>query len=428
LAGFEEDLGMKGLDYNITLSMFYISYIVFEIPSNIVCKLVGPGWFLPLMTVLFGICSVGNGVVTTKEQAMGVRFLLGVVEAGMLPGIAYYLSRWYRRSELSFRLSCYLVMSPLAGATGALLASAILTLDHFASFHRWRMIFAIEGIATIAVGVLGFFTLTDSPTSARWLTAAQKELAEERLRSERVGQSQVLDKMDKVKLRRGIINPVTLSTSAAWFFASITAQGFSIFAPTIVRSIFKEKTVVQQQLLTAPPYFFGAICTLLVGVLSWKLDKRQIIIILSTPTAIVGYIMFLATSNFMVRYAATYIVASLIFISGAIPNAQVSANVVSDTARSSAIGWNVMLSNMGGLVSTWTFLSSDAPDFHIGNGINLGANVAVLLISLATLWWMKRDNRKRDREEEEALAQLGAMTQKEIEDLDWQHPSFRWRV
>ena len=71
--------------------------------------------------------------------------LLGLFEAGMLPGIAYYLSRWYRRKELAFRLSLYIVAAPLAGAFGGLLASAILTLEHFGSLQSWRMIFGIEG-------------------------------------------------------------------------------------------------------------------------------------------------------------------------------------------------------------------------------------------------------------------------------------------
>ncbi|KAK7210195.1 hypothetical protein V2G26_017373 [Clonostachys chloroleuca] len=428
IAGFEKDLGMAGTDYNATLSLFFVSYIVFEIPCNILCKIIGPGWFLPAMTVMFGICSICNGLVTTKAQAMGVRFILGLFEAGMLPGIAYYLSRWYRRDELSFRLACYIVMSPLAGATGALLASAILTLDNFAGFRTWRMIFIIEGIATTGIGLIAFLTLTDSPSSARWLTQSQKELAEARLRSERVGQTKVLDKIDKTKLRRGILNPITLTTSVVFFLGSITAQGFSVFAPTVVRSIFSDRTVVQQQLLTAPPYFFGVVCTFLVGFVSWKTDRRQIILVLSTPTAIIGYIIFLATDNQIARYAATYIIASLIFLCGALCNGQISANVVSDTARSSAIGWNVMIGNIGGLVSTWSFLSWDGPNFPIGNGLNLASNVCFLIITVGALFWMKKDNKRRDMEQETGEAQLEAMTEQEIEDLDWKHPSFRWKV
>ena len=104
------------------------------------CKYIGPGWFIPATSLGFGIASIGTAFVHNKAAISGVRFLLGVFEAGMLPGIAYYLSRWYRRSELAFRLSLYIVMAPLAGAFGGLLASGILKLSHFGSLHTWRMV------------------------------------------------------------------------------------------------------------------------------------------------------------------------------------------------------------------------------------------------------------------------------------------------
>ena len=74
-------------DYNIILSVFYVSYIIFEIPSNLLCKKLGPGWFIPTITLLFGICSFGTAFVKNRAQACGVRFLLGIFEAGMLPGV-----------------------------------------------------------------------------------------------------------------------------------------------------------------------------------------------------------------------------------------------------------------------------------------------------------------------------------------------------
>jgi sugar phosphate permease len=177
LAGLEKDLGLKGYDYNSVLSMFYISYIIFELPSNMCCKAIGPGWFIPIISLCFGIASIGTAFVHNKAAVSGVRFLLGIFEAGMLPGIAYYMSRWYRRSELAFRLSLYIVMGALAGAFGGLLASAILTLDSFGSLTRWRMIFAIEGIITCVLSIISFFTLTDRPETARWLTQEEKDLA-----------------------------------------------------------------------------------------------------------------------------------------------------------------------------------------------------------------------------------------------------------
>lgn len=170
------------------LSVFYISYIVFEIPANMACKWLGPGWFLPATSLGFGIASIGTAFVQSTASLAGVRFILGVFEAGMLPGIAYYMSRYYRRSELAFRLSLYIVMSPLAGAFGGLLASGILTLDHFGGLESWRMIFAIEGIITCGVSIVAFFTLTDRPETARWLSSEEKTLAIARVKSERVCQ------------------------------------------------------------------------------------------------------------------------------------------------------------------------------------------------------------------------------------------------
>jgi MFS family permease len=96
--------------------------------------------------------------VDNFSQAAGVRFLLGVFEAGMMPGIAYYMSRWYRRAELTFRLSLYIVMAPMAGAFGGLLASGILTLDSFGSVTGWRMIFVIEGLITALLSIIALVT------------------------------------------------------------------------------------------------------------------------------------------------------------------------------------------------------------------------------------------------------------------------------
>lgn len=418
---------MTGLDYNATLSIFYISYILFEIPSNIVCKLIGPGWFLPILTVCFGACSIATAWVDTVPQAMGVRFLLGLFESGMNPGMAYYLSRWYRRSELTFRISLYIVSAPLSGAFGGLLASAILRLDHFGTLKAWRMIFAIEGIITIGLGLIAFITLTDRPATAYWLSNNEKELAEARIRSERMEQSKVLDRIDKKKLIRGITSPVVLSNAMIFLFTNITAQGLAFFTPTIVRTIYGDKTTIQQQLYTVPPYVMGSFLTIIFALLSWRVDQRQIFSTLCTPLVIIGYIMFLASDNATVRYAAIFLVASSIFSLGTLTTSQASANVVSDTARSSAFAINAMFGNIGGLISTWSFLSWDGPDYPIGNGLNLATTVSILIVSSLTHVWMIRDNASRDRNEAEALAAMDAASEQE-EDLDWKHPSFRWKL
>jgi len=349
-------------------------------------------------------------------------------EAGMMPGIAYYLSRWYRRSELVFRLSLYIVMAPLAGAFGGLLASGILKLPHFGGLHTWRMIFAIEGTITSGLSIIAFFTMTDRPATAKWLTQEEKDLAIARVKSERVATTEVLDKIDTPKLLRGIFSPVTLSTSFIFLLNNITVQGLAFFAPTIVATIYPKATVVSQQLHTVPPYVIGAFFVIFLSVLSWRFDRRNIFFIISIPLVMIGYIMFLASTKSSVRYGATFIIASGAYSFGALCNAQVAANVVSDTARSSAIATNVMFGNIGGLISTWSFLPFDGPNYHIGNGLNFATSSTMFFISIALYFWMKWDNKKRDRKDvQNELALLRGLSVKQVQDLDWRHPSFRWK-
>ena len=375
---------------------------------------------------MFGIITVCFAFVNTIEAACGVRFLLGIFEAGMLPGIAYYLSRWYRRSELAFRLSMYIVMSSLAGAFGGLLASGILRLEHFGSLTRWRIIFAVEGIITIGLALIALCVLTDRPETARWLSQAEKELAIARIKSERVGVTEVLDKSNKRKIIAGIWNPITIGSALIFLLGNITVQGLAIFAPTIIAAIYPGRSVVTIQLNTVPPYIVGGFFILLINYLSWRFDRRNIFLLISAVPVMAGYIIFVATTNSSARYAACFLVVMGAFNSGALCNAQVSANVVSDTARSSGIGMNVMLGNIGGLIASWTFLPKDRPNYYIGNGLNLGTSTLMLVIASAMGWWMRRDNRKRALKDPDA--ELADLSADEIESLDWKHPGFRWRA
>jgi MFS family permease len=425
IAGLDKDLELQGYDYNVLLSVFYISYILFEIPATVACKWIGPGWFIPATSLAFGIVSIATAFCKTQAAVAGVRFLLGIFEAGMMPGIAYYLSRWYKRAELTFRLSLYMIMAPLAGAFGGLLASAILNLDHFGGLHTWRMIFAIEGIITCGLALVAFFTLTDRPETARWLTEEEKNLCIARVKSERIAQTEVLDGIDRTKLLRGVTNPLVLQIAAIFLFNNITVQGLAFFLPTIVGTIYPDATTVTKQLRTVPPYVVGAFFTVTFPAISWRLDRRQFLIALSAPMVMTGYSMFLGSDKPEVRYGACFLIASSAMVLGPMSNAHISANVITDTARSSAIGLNVMFGNVGGLIATWSYLVWDGPNFHIGNGLNLAAASMILIISTAGLFWMKWDNKKRDsRNVEEELTGLSS---KDVENLDWKHPAFRWR-
>jgi hypothetical protein len=301
------------------------------------------------------------------------------------------------------------------------------------------MIFLVEGIVTMGLALIAFAVLPNGPETARWLTPEEKTLAIERLQTERDvhvrgsgtttvgGAAPLVDKLNLRRFIRGIANPVTISTSIVFLFDAITVQSLAFFLPTIVKTIFPTDTAVRQQLFTTPPYLVGIVLTAGLSFISWRVDRRQIFITGSVPLVMLGYAMFLGSKDPRVRYAATFL-ASSSFTLGALTNAQVSANVISDTARSAAIGINAFCAHLGGLVSTWAFLQWDAPHFPIGNGINLATSTTSFLISFATLVWMKRDNKARDAREAATHEGPGqTLTAEEAQDLDWKHPAFRWK-
>jgi hypothetical protein len=252
---------------------------------------------------------------------------------------------------------------------------------------------------TSGLALAAFFTLTECPETARWLMEEQKRLAVDRVKSECLARSTLLDKIDAIKLKRGFTNPITLSTSFVFLLNNVTVLGISFFLLTIVRTIYPSRTTIQQHLLTALPYIVGAFFILVIPTLSWWYNHQQTFIAITGPTIIIGYSIFLATLNANIRYAAVFLCASTAFTLGAMCNAQFSANVISNSSRTVAIGTNAMFGYIGALIATWTFLPSDAPRYPIGNSINLACAIAWTSISVLKLLWMKYDNKKRNERE-----------------------------
>ncbi|KAK5148153.1 hypothetical protein LTR04_000703, partial [Oleoguttula sp. CCFEE 6159] len=153
-----------GQDYNIALFIFFIPYILFEVPSNIIIKKVAPSTWLSLIMTLWGIATVGQGLVKNFGSLVACRFLVGLFEAGLFPGCVYIISMYYQRMELQRRLSLFFCASILAGAFGGLLA-----------------IFIIEGVVTIAIGIASKWFVPDWPETAKFLNEEERALLVARL-------------------------------------------------------------------------------------------------------------------------------------------------------------------------------------------------------------------------------------------------------
>lgn len=136
-----EELNMSGQDYNIALFTFFITYILFEVPSNMIIKRVSPSTWLSSIMGLWGIVTIGQGLVKNLEGLIALRVLLGLFEAGFFPGALYLITMWYKRYELQWRVNLFFSSAILAGAFSGLLAYAIASLDGTAGYGGWSWIF-----------------------------------------------------------------------------------------------------------------------------------------------------------------------------------------------------------------------------------------------------------------------------------------------
>jgi len=291
------------------------------------------------------------------------------------------------------------------------------------------MLFMVDGIIFCGLSIVGLFTIVDSPMSARWLSKEEKNLVIARVQSERPGSTEFLDEINHVRMRRGVFNPVTISTGFIFLLINVTAGGLQFFAPTIIKTIYPDSSTVSQQLRTVPPYVVGAFFTILFPFLGWRLDRTNVFIILAALPIIVGYIMLLATQTPQIRWVALFFVASGVFPYGALCDAQISANVISDTARSAAIGTNIMLGSCGGMISIWMWLPRDSPKYHIGNGVNLATSSVALTVAVFLHFWATFDNRRRNEKNIGVeLANGAGLNRNQAQDLEWHHPAFSWKL
>jgi MFS family permease len=163
---------------------FLIAYAIFEVPSNYVLKKLRPSRWISILMLSWGGLTMCLGATNSFASVTAVRFLLGVSEAGLFPGLVYYLTFWYRVDERSIRVAFILASATLAGAFGGALAYAIGHMEGVSGLSAWRWLFILEGFPSFLSGIAIWFILPDFPETAKWLTVTERDLATYRLRIE----------------------------------------------------------------------------------------------------------------------------------------------------------------------------------------------------------------------------------------------------
>ncbi|KPM46401.1 hypothetical protein AK830_g102 [Neonectria ditissima] len=375
LEGMEEHLGMVPGNYNLSLTIFFISYAVAEPITNALLKRLTPRIFFTAIIVIWGIIMTLMGLVTNFSGLLAARWFLGIAEAGLFPGVNYYLSCWYKGSEIGVRTSIFFSAAALAGSFGGLLAAAIAQMDGLGNKHGWAWIFIIEGLATVLVGAFCWWMVFDWPETAAFLTPDDRIRVQRRLIMDRQGRT--AEDFDKRHIYAGLMDWKTYGYMVIYMGCLTPLYAFSLFLPTILRGMGYVGT--RAQLLSVPPYAVAAVCTVCVGWVADRTRWRGYCNMVTVSVGILGFIMLLSSSNPRVQYAGCFLGSAGIYPT--IPNtlSWVVNNTEGSLKRAFVLGMVVGWGNLNGVVSSNIYLDRENPRYWTGHGVVLGYQIAFLL-------------------------------------------------
>lgn len=274
LAGLEIDLGLHGLQFNHALAIFYPFYILVEVPSNLMLKRTRPSlWFAFLMTS-WGTIMTLMSLVKSYHGLLVARAFLGLAEGGLAPGIAFYITRWYRREEMGIRMAIYFSAVTAAGAFGGLLARGITEMRGIGGLSGWAWIFILEGLTTVIFAGAAYVFIPDHPSTARFLSLEEKAEVTQRLEADSMGLS---DEFNMRYFWDAVKDKKTYGYMVVLFGSTTSTYSLSMFLPTIIKNM--GYTAEASQLLSAPPYVAACILALTVGVVADRLKTRGIFIV-----------------------------------------------------------------------------------------------------------------------------------------------------
>ncbi|KAL3441237.1 major facilitator superfamily domain-containing protein [Aspergillus insuetus] len=386
------ETNMSSYEYTIALMVFLIAYALFEVPSNYFLKKLKPSRWIAFLMLSWGAVTMGLGGVHNFAQVTGLRFLLGVMEAGLFPGLVYFLTFWYRTHERSIRVALVLASATLAGAFGGAIAYGVGHMNQVHGLSAWRWLFIIEGAPSCASAVLVWFILPDYPETASWLSEEEKALAARRLELE--GSKGAARAMTWEDAKEVLFDWRLYAHYLVYFGISAPFSSLSLFTPAITSGL--GYTSLNAQLMTVPPW---AVAYVVTTVVAWSADHFNSRGLHSAAFAFIGAMGFLASAvlpadAYLHRYGCLIVATSGSF--ACIPPllGWLSSNIRSTAGTGLAIALNVSFGAPGQIVGVWIYKSNEAargyPTGHWTNAALLMLVTVGCILLRLYYGWMNR--------------------------------------
>ncbi|CAO3633573.1 unnamed protein product [Cunninghamella blakesleeana] len=396
LAGIQGDLNLTSAELSTAISAFYITYIVFEIPSNVILKKTRASIWLSSINLLWGVVTLAIAFVTNFGGLFACRIMLGMAQSGYIPGILYQMSLVYKPNEISFRVALLIAMSFLSGIVSGPIAYGCSFLEGHLGKHGWQYLFIIEGIFTISLSIVSYFTLFDDIQKVSWLTPEQKAI-----QYTRMSHSDQPHVPITFKLFIKVIKDYKIYLFGfVYLMTSTNHTSFTIFAPSIINGF--GYPILTSQLLSAPPHIVSAFFTIVGGYLSNRYRNcRSILAMVGFGCLAIGYTLLLVLEDIWSLYGALFVISTGIGLFVAPVVCWSAVNFPDLSTRALAIGTVVMIGNTGGVVASFLYPTNSDPKHFFGNMFNICVGLSGFILASTLGFCLRRINQKWDQIDQE---------------------------
>ncbi|KAF4463166.1 tartrate transporter [Fusarium albosuccineum] len=432
IEGMLDDLHMTGDQYNIALSIYFIPYILGEVPSNMILdKFRKPSQYMSFIMLIWGCIVVSTGFIHNFGQLCAVRTLLGLFEAGFFPGAILIISKWFLPHETQTRVAILYTSAATGGAFSGLFAYAIAKLDGVGGIDGWRWIFIIEGLFTVVGAFCTWFLLVDSPELSFWLNDEEKRYLILRQATRRVTNSG--DYREKDHDRSALFAvlkdwKVYLLTICSWSNAAPN-YGLKFSMPSITKGM--GFTSSNAQLMTIPPYFCGAISSYILAKCADRFRWRVPFIIGPQLCVLVAFSILMAKAEFIKQNLGACYFAVCLACAGMYPILPgVSAwnidNNPLPTRRAISIGYLNCAGTIGGIYGSYIYKDNEKPKYTTGYGASLGFAVGGIICAVILETTLMHLNKKKAKMSETEIR--SKYTDAELEAMGDKSPLFKYSL
>jgi ACS family tartrate transporter-like MFS transporter len=375
-----KDLGLDAATYGMAAGAFFWGYFLFEVPSNLILEKVGARLWIARIMLTWGLLSGATAFAVGPWSFLTLRFLLGLAEAGLFPGMILFFTYWFPDWHRARIMSGFTVALPLAVAAGAPLSTSIIVgMDKILGLAGWQWMFIAEAIPTVIVGFVFFWFVTDRPHQAHWLNDDERSWLATTLEEER----KLIEGKRKVSLWQSFYDPRVLLLTLNYFGIVTASLGLLLFLPQMVKGL--GLTTMQVGWVSMIPYAFGALSMVVWGWVSDRLNERRWNLFAACLVACVGLIF--AGVNIGTWWAVVGMTIATIGLYGTKgPFWTLPSMILTGSAAASGIAWINGLGNLGGFFGPTAVGWVKTLTGSFASGLYLLA--ALALLSAVTTFWL----------------------------------------